>query len=82
MPLLKLKAYKQADYWKQFVKLEGDILGVGDVNEDGEVNITDVNVVVDAILADKHEAICDVNCDDEVNIADVNAIIMMVLFAE
>ena len=82
VPLLKLKAYKQADYWKQFLKLEGDILGVGDVNEDGEVNITDVNVVVDAILTDKHEAICDVNCDDEVNIADVNAIIMMVLFAE
>ena len=52
----------------------------GDVNNDGEVNIADVNALIDIVLAgstDNDRA--DVNHDGEINIADVNALIDIVL---
>ena len=52
----------------------------GDVNNDDEVNIADVNATVDIILSgngDFHSA--DVNGDGEVTIADINAIIDIIL---
>ena len=51
----------------------------GDVNNDGEVNIADVNTVIDYILGDKSHQSIDVNNDGEINIADVNAIIGIIL---
>ena len=51
----------------------------GDVNNDGEVNIADVNTVIDYILGDKSRQSIDVNNDGEINIADVNAIIGIIL---
>ena len=51
----------------------------GDVNNDGEVNIADVNTVIDYILGDKSRQSIDVNNDGEINIADVNAIIGVIL---
>ena len=53
----------------------------GDVNNDGEVNIADVNCVIGVILggADTYEGRADVNGDGEVNIADINAIINIIL---
>ena len=53
--------------------LEDEILP-GDVNNDGEVNIADVNAVIDAILMGIGDSVMDVNGDGEVNIADVNAV--------
>ena len=50
----------------------------GDVNNDGEVNIADVNAVLDVILGGTISR-ADVNGDGEVNIADVNAIIDIIL---
>ena len=49
---------------------------VGDVNNDGEVNITDVNCIIGVILGkpDTYGGRADVNHDDEVNITDVNEI--------
>ena len=44
-----------------------------DVNGDGEVNISDINVVIDSILRDR--SVGDVNGDGEVNISDVSDII-------
>ncbi len=52
---------------------------VGDVNNDGEVNIADVNAVIKMILNGTNEKTGDVNNDGEVNIADVNAIIKIIL---
>ena len=54
---------------------------VGDVNNDGEVNIADVNCIIVVIQggADIYEGRADVNGDGEVNIADVNAIINIIL---
>ena len=51
----------------------------GDVNEDGEVNIADINAVIDLILADNTTAAGDVNGDGEINIADINAVIGIIL---
>ena len=52
---------------------------VGDVNHDGEVNISDVNTVIGVILTDVFADGSDVNDDGEVNIADVNTIIGYIL---
>ena len=52
---------------------------IGDVNNDGEVNIADVNAVINIILSDGGNSLADVNDDGEVNIADINAIINIIL---
>ena len=52
----------------------------GDVNGDGEVNISDINAVIQAILTvDFSNEAADVNGDGEVNISDINAIIGIIL---
>ena len=51
----------------------------GDVNDDGEVNIADVNALIDLILSGGTTTLADVNGDGEVNIADVNAVIDIIL---
>jgi formylglycine-generating enzyme required for sulfatase activity len=51
----------------------------GDANNDGEVNIADINVVIDVILGGGSNAAADVNGDGEINIADINAIIDIIL---
>ena len=52
---------------------------VGDLNDDGELNIDDVNEVIDMILSGNQELTGDVNGDGEVNIADVNALLNLIL---
>ena len=82
VPSAAVDAYKGATYWSQFVTVMAiphDYV-VGDVNLDGEVNISDVNTEIAAI----HENVeCmpqyDINGDGEVNIADVNALIDIIL---
>jgi hypothetical protein len=52
----------------------------GDVNNDGEVNIADVNALIDIILGSSNAtASADINHDNEVNIADINALIDLIL---
>jgi arabinogalactan endo-1,4-beta-galactosidase len=51
----------------------------GDVNNDGEVNIADVNAVINMILTGEPDLVGDVNNDGEINIADVNAVIDIIL---
>ena len=51
----------------------------GDVNNDGEVNIADVNAVINVILGSGSAQSADVNNDGEVNIADINAVIDIIL---
>ena len=54
----------------------------GDVNGDGEVNITDVNAIIDVILSPGTvTSNADVTNDGEVNITDVNAVIDIILSA-
>lgn len=51
----------------------------GDVNVDGEVNISDVNALVDVILAGRVTQSADIDADHEVTISDVNALIDLIL---
>lgn len=55
----------------------------GDVNNDGEVNISDVNATIGVILGQvtnpETVGLADVDGNGEVNIADVNAIIAIIL---
>ena len=51
----------------------------GDVNSDGEVNISDINALIDVILTTNVRRSADINADGEVNISDVNALIDLIL---
>ena len=72
--------------WKSIVSNCGIIQEIkaicgnrADVNHDGEVNIADVNVIVNAILKGQLSLDLDLNDDGEVNIADVNQVIAVIL---
>lgn len=64
--------------WLMPLDVAADNTG-GDVNNDGEVNIADVNTVINYILGDRSCQSIDVNGDGEVSIADVNAVIAIIL---
>ncbi len=51
------------------------------MNDDGEVNIADINAIIDIILGgtDNTQGHADVNNDSEVNIADINTVIDIIL---
>ncbi|MBR5726845.1 MAG: dockerin type I repeat-containing protein [Muribaculaceae bacterium] len=53
----------------------------GDVNGDGEVNISDINALISIILGgeDNTQGRADVNGDGDVNIGDINAVINIIL---
>ena len=51
----------------------------GDVNSDGVVNISDINVLINMILTGNNDPAGDVNGDSQVNISDVNATINIIL---
>ena len=57
------------------------VITPGDVNNDGEVNIADVNAIIKIILGgeDIYEGRADINRDGEVNISDVNNVIKIIL---
>ena len=52
---------------------------VGDVDGNGEVNISDVNAIIDIILSGRADTAGDVDGNGEVNISDINAIISLIL---
>ena len=89
-----VQSYQQADYWKDFSQIRGDVVlyTPGDVDADGEITIADANKVVVIIINGGSSGhthtpdpegdwinAADVNGDGEVNIADVNAIIDRIL---
>ena len=51
----------------------------GDVNQDGEVTVADVNIVISNILSATFDANGDINEDGEINIADVNSLYEIIL---
>lgn len=51
----------------------------GDVNGDGEVNISDVSDIIDLMLSGHFTDAGDVNGDGEINITDINAVIDLIL---
>ena len=52
---------------------------LGDVNNDNQVNISDVNAVINMILSGKTDIAGDVNKDGQINISDINLVISTIL---
>lgn len=74
--------YKAADQWMYFFFQGDDNFLLGDVNDDGMVNIADVTALIDYLLgsgSDINLKNSDVNQDETINIADVTALIDMLL---
>ena len=66
------------------IKFAGGDCGIkGDVNNDGEINIADINALVDIIMGAPADACtfwrADVAEDNELGIADINALLDMIL---
>lgn len=79
VPFGSKELYSSTSPWKKF----RDIFEVGDVNEDGFVNIADVVAIVNHILGTENgkfnELIADVNGDGSITIADVVLIVSFLL---
>ena len=80
-------AYQTDEKWyTYFGQIVDDVMPEeylrGDVNLDGEVDLSDINAVVDIILGrDIYAARADVNSDGEITIADINVIIDIIVRA-
>ena len=72
VPLRTIDEYRAADVWKDFANIEGIYLPV-DANGDGELNITDISVMLNRLINGEtiEDAAYDINCDGEVNVTDV-----------
>jgi len=74
--------YRAADQWMYFFIESGDNYLLGDVNDDGSVNIADVTNLIDYLLSSSIEINwrnSDTNCDGNVDISDVTKLIDMLL---
>ena len=78
-----LAKYKVADQWKDFYNKVGDLedpdYNPYDVNNDGAVDVGDVNAVLEAILNNDKSTIYDINGDGNVDVGDVNAVLEYIL---
>ena len=82
VPEAAVADYSKANEWKRFKNVVGIAIEdlPGDVNNDGELTVADVNMLVDAILSGQAmRSGLDVNGDGEINLADVNSLIEMIL---
>jgi len=75
--------YQTASCWRDFGSIiEMDFSITGDVNNDGSVDVSDVNIIIDIILNQATLAQypgADVNGDGIVDVADMNQIINIIL---
>ena len=79
-------AYQYSSVWRNFGTIIDDLNPIievpGDVNGDGKVDISDLNVCINIILGTASQSSypdADVNGDGKVDITDVNAIINIIL---
>ncbi|MBR4829819.1 MAG: leucine-rich repeat protein [Muribaculaceae bacterium] len=80
VPKSSLELYKNHQYWKDFIHMQGISVGTGDVNYNGAIDLGDVVMIIDKLLEGKDiEVVADVNGDGVVNISDVVAIIDVLL---
>ena len=84
VPSGAVNAYRPATGWRNFTHVM--TFGTkGDVNNDGQVNITDVTVLISAIMAESISSInadnADMNGDGNVNITDVTSLINKIMSA-
>ena len=84
VPQASVSTYKTTSIWKDFYSIQGEDSGLkGDVNGDGVVDISDVNILLNIVLgkdsASKYAGRADVTGDGNIDISDVNSCINIVL---
>ena len=67
------------DTYTQIITLTPQNVVLGDINNDGVVNVLDVIEVVSLVLNGEYSEIVDMNYDDTINISDIIAIIYIIL---
>ena len=90
VPTGSKSAYQAADYWKEFKEIIEKNMshdaGLGDVNGDGEISISDVTLLVDYLLEQAGDnfilANADVNKDGRISVSDAVSIIKLILEGE
>ena len=68
-----------SDHRPVFMKLNSSNFILGDLNQDGYVDILDVIVIVNTILSDDYSSIADMNNDGTLNVVDVVIIVNEIL---
>ena len=60
---------------------QGSAATLGDIDGNGEVNVSDVTALINKILGSStySDAVCDINGDGEINVSDVTALINTIL---
>ena len=53
---------------------------LGDINEDGEINIQDVILLINLILNNEYDDLADLNSDSIANVLDVVQIVNIILY--
>ena len=76
VPRVLVNAYQAAEEWQKFTNIEGiEVLGNGDANGDGVVNISDAVAFISSLVDDDASQInlinADLNGDGETNISDI-----------
>ena len=76
-------AYQTANNWKNFKEIIEFNNGLGDVNGDGEISISDVTLLVDYLLEQADDCFilsnADVNKDGRISVSDAVSIIKLIL---
>jgi hypothetical protein len=84
VPESALEDYKATEPWSQFGRIEAiPYVGLrGDVNDDGVVNGTDIQAVINLIVAGEYDEKADVNEDGQVNGTDIQEVINIIVSGE
>ena len=73
--------YITSDQWKDFKHIVGIVYDYNsDTNGDGEVNASDINLIINIILGNTDSVTtADVNGDGSIDASDINSIINLIL---
>ncbi|MDD6831734.1 MAG: leucine-rich repeat protein [bacterium] len=76
-----LSAYRTASQWKVFTNIKDDLTEIGDINLDGNVEVSDVTTLVNMIHNGETANLvpADINADGKVNVSDVTALVNIIL---
>ena len=56
-----------------------DLIDIGDINGDGEINVLDIVLMVNTILDGEYDSLADINEDDVVDILDIVRLVNIIL---